>query len=114
MKKESRKQQRRSTPSRPFLGTIKWAAIAAGIGLTLFAAYQSAGVAYDETKIRVVNFSVLSSAEKRTALRAANRARCNCGCGMSLAQCVSTDMTCPVRDENIQSIRTMVREADKS
>ena len=48
------------------------------------------------------------------ALTAANTARCTCGCGMTLAQCVSTDMTCPLRESNIQSIRAMVRAADKS
>jgi len=48
---------------------------------------------------------------ERTALEAANTARCTCGCGMTLAQCVSTDMTCPVREGNIEKIKTMVRDA---
>jgi hypothetical protein len=33
---------------------------------------------------------------------------------MNLAQCVATDMTCPVRERNVESIRALVREADKS
>jgi hypothetical protein len=33
---------------------------------------------------------------------------------MNLAQCVATDMTCPVRERNIEAIRTMVREAGAS
>ena len=30
---------------------------------------------------------------------------------MNMAQCVATDSTCPIRDKNIETIRTMVREA---
>ena len=30
---------------------------------------------------------------------------------MTLAQCVATDSTCPVRETNIERIRTLVREA---
>ena len=30
---------------------------------------------------------------------------------MTLAQCVATDMTCPVREGNLDRIRTMVRNA---
>jgi hypothetical protein len=30
---------------------------------------------------------------------------------MQLAQCVATDSTCPIRNENIERIKTMVREA---
>ena len=80
----------------------------------LFAISQNAGVPFDDQDIGVVSFSGLTSGEKRSALQAANRARCTCGCGMSLAQCVATDMTCPVRERNIESVRAMVREADKS
>ena len=54
---------------------------------------------------------VMAASEKRTALEAANSARCTCGCGMTLAQCVSTDSTCPVREGNIGRIRTMVQQA---
>jgi hypothetical protein len=28
-----------------------------------------------------------------------------------VAQCIVTDSTCPLREENIQKVRTMVREA---
>ena len=69
------------------------------------------GVAYGEREIGVVNFSDLSSSGKRSALKAANLARCTCGCGMTLAQCVATDSTCPVRESNIDRIKTMVKEA---
>lgn len=79
--------------------------------LMIYAAWDRAGVAYDADDIAVVNFSELSSSSRRGALQAANRARCTCGCGMSLAQCVATDSTCPIRETNIQRIRTIVREA---
>ncbi len=44
-----------------------------------------------------IDFSGLDAKQKRGALEAANAARCNCGCGMTLAQCVATDSTCPIR-----------------
>jgi hypothetical protein len=81
--------------------------------LLIYVLVQNAGVPYDEDDIAVVNFSDLDASEKRSALQAANRARCTCGCGMTLAQCVATDMTCPVRDRNIDEIRGMVRAADR-
>lgn len=115
MKKSSGKQHdRRNRAAKPVTRLLKWMAVIAGVALVLYAISQMSGVAYDEEDIAVVEFSGLSPSEKRTALQAANRARCTCGCGMNMAQCVATDMTCPVRDRNIQSIRGMVREADKS
>ena len=75
---------------------------------------QMSNIAYDEDDIVVVNFSDLASKEKRTALEAANTARCTCGCGMTLAQCVATDSTCPLRESNIGQIRRMVQQAEGS
>ena len=49
--------------------------------------------------------------QKQTALEAANRARCTCGCGLGLAECVVTDMTCPLREGNITRIKSMVDAA---
>jgi hypothetical protein len=71
---------------------------------------QLSGVPFDENDIAVVDFSQLDASQKREALRAANGARCPCGCGMTLAQCVSIDSTCPLRTENIGKIRAMVAE----
>ena len=113
MKKSSGKHVRRKRASGPVVRLVKWAGAIAGVALVVYAVSQTAGVAYGEKDIGVVNFSELTPTEKRTALEAANSARCTCGCGMTLAQCVSTDMACPVREDNIQSIRTMVRDADK-
>jgi hypothetical protein len=103
---------RRRKRSGPLAKVLKWAAVLAVVALVVYAVSQSSGVAYSDRDIAVVSFSGLSPDEKQTALEAANRARCTCGCGMTLAQCVSTDMTCPLREPNIQSIRAMVQAAD--
>ena len=72
---------------------------------------ENAGVPYDDRAIAVVDFSSLDSKAKKNVLQAANRARCACTCGLQLAQCVATDSTCPIRNENIERIKTMVRQA---
>lgn len=111
MKQTPRKGNRRRRPS-VIRRVVKWTAIAAIVLLIGFGVTRlSSGVPYDETSIRVVDFSSLTSTQKLSALRAANRAGCPCGCGMNVAQCLSTDSTCPLRDENIQKVRTMVRDA---
>jgi hypothetical protein len=112
MKHTPRKGDRR--PRRPSAGrrALKWTAIAAAAGVIGFGVTQlSSGVPYDEKSIRVVDFSSLTAAQKLTALQTANRSRCPCGCGMNVAQCLATDSTCPLRDENIQKVRAMVRDA---
>jgi hypothetical protein len=100
-------RQRARTRSR----IITWTVIAAAVGLVGYGVANVSNIAYGEDDIRVVNFGELNQSQKREALEAANTARCGCGCGMTLAQCVSTDMTCPIRDGNIEKIRSMVREA---
>jgi hypothetical protein len=112
MKKDPRKQKRRQKSS-PAVKAMKWLGGLAIVAMVVYAVSQSSGVAFGEREIGVVNFSDLAPAEKQEALEAANSARCTCGCGMTLAQCVSTDMTCPLREDNIQTIRGMVRAADK-
>jgi hypothetical protein len=113
MAKVQRKRDRHRKVS-PLSPILKWVIGIAALALVVYAFSQLSGVPFDENDIAVVNFSDLSASEKRSALQAANRERCTCGCGMNLAQCVATDMTCPLRERNIQSIRTLVREADKS
>jgi len=111
VKKTVRDQERRRRKAPLYVRIGKWAiglALVAGIGYFLS---QSAGVAFDEKAIGVVNFDDLAPAKKKAALREANAARCTCGCGLGLAECVSTDKTCPIRDKNIERIKTMVREA---
>lgn len=108
--KASRKRDRRKkTPG--YVTALKWAAGLSVVALMIYAAWDRAGVVYNADDIAVVDFSDLPSSSRRGALQAANRARCNCGCGMTLAQCVATDSTCPVRETNIERIRTLVREA---
>jgi hypothetical protein len=108
--KASRKRERRKkTPG--YVTALKWAAGLSVVALMIYAAWDRAGVPYDAGDIAVVDFSDLPASNRRSALQAANRARCNCGCGMALAQCVATDATCPIRETNIDRIRTLVREA---
>jgi hypothetical protein len=104
-----KKRATRKTARRPTW--ITWLLAASIVGLAGFALSQMSGIAYTEREIRVVDFSSLTARQKRTALEAANTARCNCGCGMGLAQCVATDSTCPIRDANIDKITSMVHDA---
>jgi hypothetical protein len=105
-KRAARKPVRRRRPQ-----WITWLVAAGVVGVAGYALSEVSGVAYNERAIRVVDFSSLSSGQKHAALVAANNARCNCGCGMGLAQCVATDSTCPIREPNIEKIKTMVRDA---
>ena len=95
------------------LKAFKWVTALGLVALVVYGVSQMSGVAYGEDAIKVVSFSTLNPSQRRTALKAANRARCDCGCGMTLAQCVSTDMTCPVRATNIDHIRAMVQDAGR-
>lgn len=113
MKPPAARKARPRKRARSLPPILTWLAVAAGVALIVWGISRTAGVAYTEKDIAVVSFSNLTSGERRSALQAANRERCTCGCGMTLARCVSTDMTCPLRERNIQSIRTMVREADR-
>ena len=84
--------------------------VVGGLG---YLASETAGVAYGEDDILVVDFSNLNEAQKLTALREANGQRCTCGCGMTLAECVSTDSTCPIREPNIQRIKDIVQKNNR-
>lgn len=90
---------------------VRWSIGLAVLALAVWGLSNVSTIAYDEDDIKVVRFDLLDADQKQTALEAANRARCTCGCGMTLAQCVSTDMTCPVREGNIEKIKGMVRDA---
>jgi hypothetical protein len=104
-------RRRRSKGAPLYLKAIKWTiglALVAGLG---YLVSQSSDVPFNERAIGVVNFSDLSPKARKAALKAANDARCSCGCGLGLAECVSTDKTCPIRESNIERIRAMVRDA---
>ncbi len=103
LKKEKRRRAVRRSKK-----ILKWIGAAAILMLLVYALTRTPRVPYTDADIAVVDFSGLNLSQKRVALRAANQARCPCGCGMTLAQCVSTDSTCPLRSENIQRIRAMV------
>ena len=91
-----------------------WLGVLSVAGALVYAIATSSAVRYDEDDIAVVNFSALTQAQKTTALRAANAAQCTCGCGLTLAECVATDSTCPIRSSNIERIRAMVEQAKGS
>ena len=111
MGKPPKKQVKSYKAARTTRKLAKWA-----VGLTIVAAVgyglsQTSGFPFDADDLAIVDFTVLNASEQRTALRAANGARCTCGCGMTLAQCVATDMSCPVRERNIDRLRTIVNDA---
>jgi hypothetical protein len=97
---------------------LKKAAIVIGVlavvGGLIYGLASTSGVRFDENDLAIIDFSGLDSSQKKTALEAANAARCTCGCGMDLAQCVATDSTCPVRTTNIDKIQKMVVNAKRS
>jgi hypothetical protein len=90
---------------------VRWTVGLSIVGLIVFGLSQMSNIAFDENDIAVVDFTDLTDDQRTSALEAANTARCTCGCGMTLAQCVATDTTCPVREGNIARIRDMVAEA---
>ena len=104
------KKQRRRKLVRQSRKALIWIAAAAVLALVVYAFFQMSGIRYTDQDITVVDFSTLNRSQKRAALQAANQSRCPCGCGMTLAQCVVTDSTCPLRSKNIERIRAMVRE----
>ena len=85
--------------------------VLAVVGGIIYGLASSPGIAYNERALPDIDFTSLNAAQKRAALVEANADRCTCGCGMALAQCVATDMTCPVRSGNITKIRGMVQKA---
>jgi hypothetical protein len=110
-KKSPRPARAARTGNRAAKKLVRWAIGLGIVALVAYGLFQTSGFPYTDVHLAVVDFTVLSAAEKRTALRTANGARCSCGCGMTLAQCVATDMTCPVRDRNIDRLKTIVQEA---
>ena len=105
MKAQQKKQadgERRSAARRARI--VRWVVILAAAGGIGYGLSQLSNIAYDERDIAVVDFSDLTPQARRTALQAANGSRCTCGCGMTLAQCVSTDTACPLREGNIDAL----------
>jgi hypothetical protein len=109
IQKQQAGKQRRAAARRTRL--LTWTVGLGVLGLVVYGISQMSGVAYTDRHILAVDFSDMTSSQKNAALREANLARCTCGCGMNLAQCVATDMTCPVRMSNIDKIKAMVVKA---
>jgi hypothetical protein len=88
-----------------------WVVVLGAIGAIFYGLANTSGIAYNDRQLTVIDFTSLNSDQKHAALVEANASRCSCGCGMTLAQCVATDMTCPIRTDNITKIRAMVQKA---
>ena len=88
-----------------------WVGALAVVGAIFYGLVNSANIRFTERDLTAIDFTSLTADQKRAALVEANAGRCTCGCGMTLAQCVATDMTCPVREGNITRIRAMVQKA---
>jgi hypothetical protein len=110
-KASAKKRRPRKSGARSPL--LTWIIVAGVVGLAGYGFSQMSTVAYGAAEIKVVDFSGLDVKQKRAALEDANTARCTCGCGMTLAQCVATDSTCPVREDNIAQIRRIVDAASR-
>ncbi len=93
---------------------LTWTVAIAAVALLAYGVSQMSTIAYGERQLTMIDFSDLSTAQKQAALEEANEARCTCGCGMTLAQCVVTDSTCPMRTDHIDRIRGMVARARTS
>jgi hypothetical protein len=109
---QSKKARPRKAATRSKL--LKWIVAAGVVGAIGYGISQMSNIAYGEAEIKVVDFSGLDAKQKRSALETANGARCNCGCGMTLAQCVATDSTCPIREGNVDKIKGIVDQAART
>src|SRR6476659_1781917 len=106
------RDERRRRVGRQSRKLLVWVGALAAIAVVVYG--LASGVPYDDKKIGAVNFSGLNASQKKVALRAANAARCTCGCGMTLAQCVATDSTCPIRETNVEKIKNLVNDAART
>jgi hypothetical protein len=109
--KVNRRHGTRSRIARRAKSAAIWIGVLAAIGGIFYLLANTSRVAYGERQLAVIDFTSLNDRQKDAALTEANAERCTCGCGMTLAQCVATDMTCPVRESNITRIRGMVQKA---
>ena len=109
---QSKRPKTRKPAARSAL--VKWLVAAAVIGAVGYGLSQMSNIAYGDAEIKVIDFSGLDATQKRSALEAANTARCTCGCGMTLAQCVATDSTCPIRETNVEKIKNLVNDAART
>jgi thiol-disulfide isomerase/thioredoxin len=57
-----------------------------------------------------VSFAGLTAAQKKLALHRLNAESCNCGCGLTMAQCRINDTTCPVSQKLARDIIESIRQ----
>lgn len=104
----------RSRVMRRLKSAAIWVVALGAIGGLIYGLANTSGIAFGERQLPAIDFTSLNESQKHAALVEANAGRCGCGCGMALAQCVATDMTCPIREDNITKIREMVQKAQNS
>jgi hypothetical protein len=90
---------------------VNWIVTGVIVGGIAYGVSHMSNVAYGEAEIKVVDLSGLDATQKRGVLETANAERCTCGCGMTLAQCIATDSTCPIRQDNVDKLKKMVNDA---
>jgi hypothetical protein len=52
----------------------------------------------------------LSAARRKWVVQTANKEKCSCGCGYTLAACLKGDGQCPVRDKNIARVKELIEK----
>jgi len=65
---------------------------------------------YTDADLKVVDFSGLTGKQKKSVMDKANKAQCTCGCAMNLAECIVTDITCPLRNSHISRVQDLVED----
>ena len=51
----------------------------------------------------------LSSSQRTRIVQTANKEKCPCGCGYTLAACLKSDEQCPVREKNLARVADLIR-----
>lgn len=76
--------------------------------------YGEGGAGFTKTNyssIDGVDMSRLNEKQKNKVMLTANSERCTCGCRMTLAQCITTDSTCPLRSKNLDRAQELISSA---
>ncbi len=48
--------------------------------------------------------------ERDWIINKANDENCSCDCGFTLASCLKSDLTCPIRSQNLDRVKNMIME----
>ena len=56
----------------------------------------------------------MSSKQREKVIEVANHQPCPCGCVHTLASCLKSDLTCPIRSQNIAKVKDLIAEAAKT